>query len=37
MDEIQLLKFVRKTVKNEETGLSSIFKPRNTSHAILSF
>lgn len=37
MDEMALLKFVRKTLKKEETGLYSINKPNKQSFAVLKF
>jgi len=37
MDEMTLLKFVRKVLQKEETGLISIAKPIKQSYTILKF
>jgi len=37
MDEMSLLKFVRKTLKKDDTGLYSINKPIKQSYAVLKF
>ena len=37
MDEMAILKFVRKVLKKDEIGLSSISKPVKQSYSILKF